>query len=225
MCVGARETPSHRFGMKLDPQDDQPRYVVGEFRLDHDGWYTYYGWPTGADKPFQFTPRGTNIKGLIYGNLGIARELKATVLPQPPACTKTITGRHCGRLVIADGMACLEGATVTGPVGVQSGASLLVSDASIRGPVSTTGADTVRLVDSVVCGPVSISKTTGEVGILTADIAGPVSLRGNNTEHAVNVAGNVINGSLRCGGNAPDPSDLGVPNSGNGPRGGQRASL
>jgi hypothetical protein len=58
------------FTMKLDPKDDQPGYVVAEFRVDGDGWHHYYGWPDAPPgTPFKFTARGTNIKELIYGSL------------------------------------------------------------------------------------------------------------------------------------------------------------
>jgi hypothetical protein len=59
-----------QFTMKLDPRDDQPGYVVAEFRVNGDGWHHYYGWPDASpDTPFLFTPRGTTIKELIYGSL------------------------------------------------------------------------------------------------------------------------------------------------------------
>jgi hypothetical protein len=58
------------FTMKLEPRDDQPGYVVAEFRVNGDGWHHYYGWPDAPPgTPFRFTPRGTNIKELIYGSL------------------------------------------------------------------------------------------------------------------------------------------------------------
>jgi hypothetical protein len=58
------------FTMGLELSDDQPGYVVGEFRLDRDGWHNYYGWPDAPDgTPFLFTPRGTTIKELVYGAL------------------------------------------------------------------------------------------------------------------------------------------------------------
>jgi hypothetical protein len=63
-------TVNESFSMKLTPHDDQSGYVVTEFRLDGDGWHNYYGWPTDKNAPFQFTPTGTNIDDLIYGNLG-----------------------------------------------------------------------------------------------------------------------------------------------------------
>jgi len=72
--VEADGTPHHffteQFTMKLDPSDDQSGYVVAEFRVNGDGWHHYYGWPDAPEgTPFQFTPRGTTIKELIYGSL------------------------------------------------------------------------------------------------------------------------------------------------------------
>ena len=63
-------TVTEEFSLKLVPTDDQPGYVVAEFRLDGDGWHNYYGWPTDKNAPFRFTPTGTNVDDLIYGNLG-----------------------------------------------------------------------------------------------------------------------------------------------------------
>ncbi|MGW8366524.1 M64 family metallopeptidase [Streptomyces wedmorensis] len=61
------------FTMRLSARDDQEGAVVGQFRVDGDGWYTYYGWPTDADAPFRFTPGGTVIDDLVYGKLGRSR--------------------------------------------------------------------------------------------------------------------------------------------------------
>ncbi|MEU6881785.1 M64 family metallopeptidase [Streptomyces sp. NPDC046712] len=61
------------FTMKLAARDDQPGSVVRQFRVDGDGWYTYYGWPTDADAPFRFSPGGTVIDDLVYGKLGKSR--------------------------------------------------------------------------------------------------------------------------------------------------------
>jgi hypothetical protein len=61
---------TEQFTLKLEPRDDQAGYVVGEFRLNGDGWHHYYGWPDAPPgTPFLFTPRGTTIKELIYGSL------------------------------------------------------------------------------------------------------------------------------------------------------------
>ncbi|MFZ3566767.1 M64 family metallopeptidase [Streptomyces sp. BH097] len=61
------------FTMKLTGRDDQEGAVVSQFRVNGDGWHTYYGWPTDPDAPFRFTPEGTVIDDLVYGKLGDAR--------------------------------------------------------------------------------------------------------------------------------------------------------
>ncbi|MFG2770805.1 M64 family metallopeptidase [Streptomyces sp. NPDC048350] len=61
------------FTMKLTARDNQPGAVVSQFRVDGDGWYTYYGWPTDAEAPFRFSPGGTVIDDLVYGKLGRSR--------------------------------------------------------------------------------------------------------------------------------------------------------
>ncbi|WP_432087137.1 M64 family metallopeptidase [Streptomyces sp. bgisy095] len=61
------------FTMRLTARDDREGAVVSRFRVDGDGWYTYYGWPTDADAPFRFSPGGTVIDGLVYGKLGRTR--------------------------------------------------------------------------------------------------------------------------------------------------------
>ncbi|MEU9859639.1 M64 family metallopeptidase [Streptomyces sp. NPDC047971] len=61
------------FTMRLTAKDDQPGAVVSQFRVDGDGWYTYYGWPTDADAPFRFSPGGTVVDDLVYGKLGSSR--------------------------------------------------------------------------------------------------------------------------------------------------------
>ena len=58
------------FTMDLHARDDQPGYVVAEFRVNGDGWHHFYGWPDAPPgTPFLFTPRGTTIKELVYGSL------------------------------------------------------------------------------------------------------------------------------------------------------------
>lgn len=58
------------FTMKLEPADNQTGHVVGEFRVNGDGWHHYYGWPDAPPgTPYLFTPRGTTIKELVYGSL------------------------------------------------------------------------------------------------------------------------------------------------------------
>src|SRR5699024_4119357 len=64
--------------MKLDPQDDQDGFVVGELRLNGDGWYNYFGFPDAPEgTPFKFSHSGSVVKALVYGNLGTGGLSKA----------------------------------------------------------------------------------------------------------------------------------------------------
>src|SRR4051794_12476902 len=63
------------FSMKLTATDDKPGYVVPEFRVDGDGWQNFYGWPTDANAPFQFSVTGTEIDQLNYGRLAYGRHI------------------------------------------------------------------------------------------------------------------------------------------------------
>ena len=56
------------------------RFVVGQLRLDRDGWFNYFGFPEQPmpDSPFQFRHSGTNVKALTYGNLGTGGLSRAT---------------------------------------------------------------------------------------------------------------------------------------------------
>jgi len=67
------------FDMGLDPTDDQPGFVVGQFRLNGDGWYNYFGFPEKPEgTPFTFSHSGKDVKALTYGNLGTGGLSKAT---------------------------------------------------------------------------------------------------------------------------------------------------
>ncbi|MDT7799783.1 MAG: hypothetical protein QOI78_3216 [Actinomycetota bacterium] len=72
------------FTMRLTPSDGMP-----EFRVDGDGWHKYYGWPTDPDAPYLFTPTGTEIDGLAYGNLGPGGLTVSPFAPRTPGY-----GRH-----------------------------------------------------------------------------------------------------------------------------------
>ena len=86
-------------------------------------------------------------------------------------CTTTVSGRHNGPLIVS-GTTCLNGATVTGPVVVRSGGSLLGIDSSISGPVAATSAKAVHLYHSTVRGPVSIAGTSGSAAIVDSTVQG-----------------------------------------------------
>ncbi|MFA1540260.1 M64 family metallopeptidase [Actinomadura monticuli] len=69
------------FTMRLTGTDDRPGVVVSEFRVDGDGWFNYFGWPTDSSAPWLFTENGTVIDSLTYGKLGKGRhtiEYRAT---------------------------------------------------------------------------------------------------------------------------------------------------
>ena len=66
------------FDMRLDPQDDQPGFVVGELRANGDGWFNYFGFPDQPfGTPFTFSHSGKVVKALTYGNLGTGGLSKA----------------------------------------------------------------------------------------------------------------------------------------------------
>ncbi len=46
--------------------------MVGQLRVDKDGWFNYFGFPEKPmpASPFQFRHSGTVVKALTYGNLG-----------------------------------------------------------------------------------------------------------------------------------------------------------
>ena len=67
------------FDMGLEPTDDQAGFVVGEFRLNGDGWFNYFGFPEQPEgTPFTFSHSGKDVKALTYGNLGTGGLSKAT---------------------------------------------------------------------------------------------------------------------------------------------------
>ena len=140
-------------------------------------------------------------------------------------CTSTVSRTHRGPLVVSAGVTCLAGATVSGPVSVRPGGSLIATGASIQGPVSATGAALVELIGGSVSGPVSLTGTTGEVEVEGVRISGPLTLTDTNVAAAPVLAGNIVNGPLSCTGNTPAPVNNGQPNTIRGPATGQCKGL
>ncbi len=74
----------NEFDMLLEPQDDRTGYtddlyVVGELRLNGDGWFNYFGFPEQPfGTPFNFSHTGKDVKALTYGSLGTGGLSKAT---------------------------------------------------------------------------------------------------------------------------------------------------
>jgi hypothetical protein len=148
------------------------------------------------------------------GNIGPASSFDVSLIPAPPACTRTITGRHTGPLTVRDGVTCLDGATVTGPVVVARGAGLVATGATVTGPVAATGAAAVELFHSSVAGALTVTGTTGDVQLLGGTVRGPVMLTGNG---APLVAGVTVHGAMSCVRNSTAPDDLGIANKVAGP--------
>src|SRR4051812_23948094 len=88
--------------MFLTPDDDRTGYtgspaVVGQLRLDKDGWFNSFGFPEQPmpTSPFQFRHSGTNVKALTYGNLGtggLSRAAFEQELPDDHPSGKFIPG-------------------------------------------------------------------------------------------------------------------------------------
>lgn len=148
------------------------------------------------------------------GNQGTPNAFKVTLLPPPPTCTTTITGTHNGPLTVRTGTTCLTGATVTGPVTVHPGASLVAKETRITAPVTATEARTVALFNTNITGPLAISNTKEEVQVLGGKVEGPTTLTGNK---APILAGTTITGPLTCTGNNKVPNNLEIPNTIQGP--------
>jgi endo-1,4-beta-xylanase len=139
----------------------------------------------------------------------------ARLVAEPgPACDRTVTGRHLGTLTVAQGLTCLDGATVLGRVKVRPGASLVATGSTVLGTVTASGAAVVELVDNPLLGPVVVRGTTERLEVSGNLVLGLVTLTGNQTgDTPIVVSGNTIAGALACSGNEPPPVDGGVPSS------------
>ncbi|MFI7062759.1 M64 family metallopeptidase [Kribbella sp. NPDC050124] len=243
------------FTMQLAATDDSDGYVVPEFRVNGDGWYNYYGWPTDASAPFRFTAEGTAIDQLVYGKLGVPRVVPwddvpsgygrhqvefraidasgnigtprrfAVTLLRPAPACTTTVTGVHGPLYLRSGVTCLTGATINGPVVVTAGASVVATDSRVLGPVRADGAADVHLLRSRIDGPVSADGVTRSLVAVGTTVDGPVSVTGSRTTEAAVLAGNTVDGPLSCSGNTPAPVNLEALNQVAGPRSGQCARL
>ncbi|WP_433393386.1 M14 family zinc carboxypeptidase [Micromonospora sp. KLBMP9576] len=135
----------------------------------------------------------------------------------------TLTGTRNGPLVVS-GVACLDGATVRGPIQVRPGATLIVNGSSLHGPVNAVGAAGVVITDSTVKGSVLATATRGPVVLVGNELTGLVGVSAGNGTAAL-VAGNTVKGALTCLGNAEAPMNMEVANSVRGLKLGQCARL
>ncbi|MFC5832247.1 M64 family metallopeptidase [Nonomuraea insulae] len=216
------------FTMRLTGSDDRDGYVVSESRVDGDGWFNYFGWPTSSALPWTFSEQGTVIDSLVYGKLprgrhtieyrsidaagndGEQKSFTVTTIAPPPACTRTVTGVHRGPLTVTGGVTCLDGAQVTGAVTVRPGASLVVDGGRITGTLTAVRPAEVHLLGARVTGALAVSGA-GNLTIVGADLRGAALLSGNT---APILSGTTVKGALACPGDTP--VDLGVPNKGAG---------
>ncbi|MGW0200532.1 M64 family metallopeptidase [Nonomuraea sp. NPDC003201] len=225
-AVGDAYVYNGPFSMRLAGEDDRGGYVVSESRVDGDGWFNYFGWPTSSELPWTFSEEGTVIDSLVYGKLprgrhtieyrsidaagnqGTPKSFTVTTIAPPPACTRTVTGVYQGALVAADGVTCLDGAQISGPITVKPGASLVVKGGRIAGTLTAAQPAAVHLLKASLTGALNVSGAKA-LTIVGADLRGAVLLAGNT---APILSGSTISGALLCTGDKP--VDLGVPNKG-----------
>jgi hypothetical protein len=179
------------FTMKLDPRDDQPGYVVAEFRLNGDGWHHYYGWPDAPPgTPFKFTASGTNIKELIYGSLS-----SEGLSPQPWEAREPGWGSHrieyrakdaagnigparAFRVTVMPSAKCTQTITGsrTGELRVDSGVTCL-QDATVTGNVTVSAGASLVATSSRISGALT-SQGAGVIEIVGSSVTGAATLTG-----------------------------------------------
>lgn len=194
------------FTMGLKATDDHPGYVVPEFRVDGDGWYNYYGWPTDANAPFKFTAEGTEIDQLVYGKLGAPRVVPWDDVPSGygrrhkveyraiDASGNIGNPRQFAVTLLRPAPTCTT--TITGtvnhPLAVNSGVTCLV-DATVNGPVSVTSAASLVATDTKILGPVN-AMDAADLHLLRSTVGGPVKL--TNPTRSAAIIGTTIGGPL-----------------------------
>ena len=200
------------FTMRLDPSDDQPGYVVGEFRVNRDGWHHYYGWPDAPPgTPYRFTPRGTTIKELVYGSLS-----REGLSPQPWEPREPGWGTHrieyrgidaagnigvakAFRVTLMPSPACTS--TVTGrhdgELRVDSGVTCL-DGATVGGPIAVAPGASLVATRSKVTGAVT-SQGAATMELIGSTVEGALRITGSTG--AVTVFGTTVTGELTLSGN------------------------
>ncbi|WP_203993076.1 M64 family metallopeptidase [Virgisporangium aurantiacum] len=225
--AGGVEHPVYFDGwdMWLDPRDNQAgRYVVGQLRLDRDGWFNYFGFPEQPmpASPFQFRHSGTSVKALTYGNLGTGGLSRATfeqTLPDdhpsgrfvPGFGTHTVEHRAidaAGNVGPADSYratvlpgsspACTR--TLTGrqsSVNAASGVTCL-TNAQVTGQVTVRAGASLVVRNSTVSGTL-VSTNAQAVQLFGSTVGGAVVLTG--TRRDITLAGNRFSGTVMLANN------------------------
>ncbi|WP_026162995.1 M64 family metallopeptidase [Kribbella catacumbae] len=193
------------FTMGLKATDDSAGYVVPEFRVDGDGWYNYYGWPTDADAPFKFTAEGTAIDQLVYGKLGVPRVVPWDDVPSGygrhrieyraiDASGNIATPQRLAVTLLRPAPTCTK--TITGtqnaPLTVVSGVTCLIG-ATINGPVMVAQGASLVATDTKIAGPVNARKAA-DLHLLRTTVNGPVSL--TDTSRSAVLVGATISGPV-----------------------------
>ena len=211
------------FDMTLAPTDDRTGYegeptVVGEFRLDGDGWFNWFGFPEQPDAPFTFSHSGKVVKSLVYGSLGTGGMSKAAFEQQydegdpggpfvPGFGTHTVEHRaidpvgnvgtpesFVATVVPGAELACdrtLTG-TVTGALEVASGTTCL-DGATVRGGVAVAERASLKAVGSTISGGLSADGAEA-VQLFGSTVAGSVRVAGTTAD--VTVVGSTLRGAV-----------------------------
>ena len=221
----------NEFSMKLTPEDDRNGHVVGEFRVDGDGWHHYYGWPEDSEAPFRFTPDGINVDDLVYGSLG-GGGLSMAVFEvdghESGWGTHTVEHRAIDsagnigapddfRATVVPGadLECTETVTddVFGGLTVDEGVVCL-DDVNVRGPVTVTEGASLVVEGGALRG--GLSATGADTVRLTdGDVRGAVSITGTTSE--VTILGTALTGSVALRDNTQVPAHTWTGEDGYGP--------
>ncbi|MDG4808928.1 M64 family metallopeptidase [Micromonospora sp. WMMD1120] len=208
------------FTMGLTGTDDTAGRVTSEFRLDGDGWHNYYGWPTDARSPFLFTATGTDVDGLVYGNLGSGGLSVSPFAERSPGY-----GRHtieyrgidavgnigASRAFVATVLppppTCTSVVTGrhTGPLTVTTGVTCLRA-ASVQGPVTVAPGAALVAEGSSIAGSLT-SSGASDVQLLRTEVRGAVALTG--TTGGVTLVGARVSGALALTGSTSAPTVAG----------------
>jgi hypothetical protein len=208
--------------MVLDPKDDltgydEERFVVGQLRLDRDGWFNYFGFPEQQDAPFQFRHSGTNIKALTYGNLGTGGLSRATfeqTLPDDhpsggfipgfgthfvehraidPAGNYADVESYRATVLPGESPGCTRTLTGTQRVVIVSSGVTCLDGAKVNGAVLVRSGASLVASDTVINGALQAS-SADSVQLFGSRVNGVSSIRGTTSD--VTIAGSRFNGAL-----------------------------
>jgi hypothetical protein len=187
---------------------------VGEFRLNQDGWFNYFGFPDEPfGTPFKFSHTGTSVKALTYGNLGTGGLSKATFEQSeefgfvPGFGTHSVEHRAIDaagnvgdaeefRATVLPGGSPDCTTTITGTrrddLIVAEGVTCL-EDAQLRGDVDVLAGASLVASDTLIRGDLTTA-TAEAVQIFGTEIMGDSQLTGTATD--VTIAGSTFAGDL-----------------------------